>query len=165
MTTTGLFGDHGSGAWRNLDPLATNGAQPGNDTLKAGAGSDWIEGNQGDDLIDCGTESSGRPSFLLLPDSSRDTVNFHAGDGSDVVTNFGAGAFVIGPPTGPGLPPQQFDPVNDVLRIENVGNLILEVVNGGTLVENSAGSVFLVGVTTPLTHVVSGNYLLVFDAT
>ena len=72
---------------------------------------------------------------------------------------------MIGPPGGPGLPPQQFDPVNDVLRIENIGKLTTEVVNGGTLVQNGAGSVFLVGVTTPLTHVLNGNYLLVFDAT
>jgi hypothetical protein len=89
-------------------------------------------------------------------------VNFNAGDGFDVVHNFGAGLTVIDP----NRPP--FDPVNDVLRIENVGTLTIEIFDStegrGTLVQNGAGSVFLIGVTEPLAQPTDGNYLLLFDA-
>jgi hypothetical protein len=121
------------------------------------------------DAIDCGdVQHPSNPFLPDVPDFERDVVNFNLGDGFDVVINFGAGSIVIGPPIEPGLPPQLFDPVNDVLRIENVGVLTTEVVfsdqGHGTLVQNGAGSVFLVGVTTPLTQSVDGNYLLLFDA-
>jgi Ca2+-binding RTX toxin-like protein len=141
---------------------------PGDDQIHAGPGADWIEGNEGDDVIDCGTQEFGRPGGggPLFADGQRDIVNFNAGDGDDVVFNFGAGFFVIpGPPPGPGLPPDQIELFHDVLRIENVGTLTTEVINGGTLVQNGAGSVFLVGVTVTLAQSVDGNYLLLFDAT
>jgi len=113
------------------------------------------------DVIDCGTRNLGKPNFDTPPDTDRDIVNFNAGDGFDVVHNFGAGIFVSG--TGVSI-----ENVDDVLRIENVGTLTTEVVfsdqGHGTLVRNGAGSVFLVGVTTPLAQSVDGNYLLLFDA-
>ena len=112
------------------------------------------------DIIDCGTRNLGKPNFLNAPDSERDIVNFNAGDGFDIVHSFGAGIFETG-----SIP---IENVDDVLRIENVGTLTTEVINStegrGTLVQNGAGSVFLVGVTTPLTQSVDGNYLLLFDA-
>ena len=113
------------------------------------------------DVIDCGTGNLNRPDFETPPDSERDIVNFNAGDGFDVVHNFGAGVFVA-------RNGRILENVDDVLRIENVGVLTTEVVfsdqGHGTLVRNGAGSVFLVGVTTPLAQSVDGSHLLLFDA-
>ena len=94
------------------------------------------------DVIDCGVVSTDEPR--IVPDFDSDTVNFNAGDGFDVVSSFRAGI--------------------DVLRIANVGTLTTDVVfsdqGHGTLVQNGAGSVFLVGVTTPLAQSVDGGFLL-----
>jgi hypothetical protein len=71
-------------------------------------------------------------------------VNFNAGDGFDLV--------------------RFFEPGLDRLRIENVGALSAEVLAStqgrGTLVQNDAGAVFLLGVTAPLGQTTDGGYLL-----
>ena len=176
-----LFGDNGSGAWTNPDPIsptvpvsAPQGPPSSNDVLlDGGPGADWLEGNQGGgvDMTPVnGNDPFGDVAFVEIGFAGTERIDCGLAppikgprntDGAPDVVNLNAfdGIDVV----------DNFEPGIDTVRIADVGMLSQQVVPSnegeGLLIKVqsqpiSIVGVFLVGITAPLGQSVDGDFLL-----